>query len=444
MTDGRGLRIVHICPRYPPAPGGAELFFSKLSAGLARAGHDVEVWTTTARSVDAFTSSDPGALPAGSSRDDGVTVRRYPLWHPPLRRYLLTALHPLPFGRTWKAATLRWNPLALGLSRHASAAVGPVDVVHGAALPYSLLLDAAVRLADRTGARLVLTPFAHLGDPTHTSNKIRRVYLSKLNVGLLRAADVVLVQTRAEYQALADAGVDASRLRVVGMGVDPAECTNGDRQRGRDRWGLGDEVVVGHLANKSADKGTVDLLEASARAWAGGARFRLLLAGEDMQSFRTFWRRYRHQDRVVNLGILTAQERRDFFAAIDVFALPSYVESFGISLLEAGSNGLPAVAYRLGGPAEILKDGTTGRLVGAGDVAALSRVMTDLACDGAERRRLGTAAIEAAGAWTWDRVLNVVMREYQGGSSRLAARDRSRSAAAYAPYSPVPPEGRRR
>ena len=443
MTDRPGLRIVHICPRYAPAPGGAELFFSKLSAGLAHAGHDVQVWTTTARSVDAFTSPRAETLPAGSSRLDGVTVRRYPLWHPPLRRYLLTALHPLPFGRTWKAATLRWNPLALGLSRDASAAAGPLDVVHGAALPYSLLLDAAVRLAHRTGARLVLTPFAHLGDPTDRVNKIRRVYLSPLNVGLLRAADVVLVQTRAEYQALAEAGVDVSRLRLVGMGVDPAECTNGARQRARDRWQRGDDVVVGPLANKSADKGTIDLLEASARAWAGGARFRVLLAGEEMQSFRTFWRRYRHQDRVVNLGVVTADERRDFFAAIDVFVLPSYVESFGISLLEAGTNGLPAVAYGLGGPAEILKDGSTGRLVAAGDVAALGDVISELAADHEQRRRLGTAAAEESAAWTWDRVLNVVMGEYLG-SSRAAARDLSRSTAAYAAYPAVPPEGPRR
>ncbi len=444
MTGGRALRIVHICPRYPPAPGGAELFFSKLSAGLARAGHDVEVWTTSARSVEAFTSSVAEALPPGTSREAGVTVRRYPLWHPPLRRYLLTALHPLPLGRTWKAATLRWNPLALGISRDASAATGSLDVVHGAALPYSLLLDAAVRLADRTGARLVLTPFAHLGDPADTANQIRRVYLSKLNISLLRTADVVLVQTRAEYQALADAGLDPSRLRLVGMGVDPAECTNGDRRRGRERWGLGDEAVVGHLANKSADKGTVDLLEAAARAWAAGARFRLALAGEEMPSFRTFWRRYPHQDRVVNLGVLTGEERRDFFAAIDIFALPSYVESFGISLLEAGSNGLPAVAYRLGGPAEILKDAVTGRLVPAGDVAGLAEALTALAAGGQERRRLGDAAAGEAALWTWDRVLTIVMREYQGGSSRVATHDRSRSATAYAHYSPAPPEGRRR
>ena len=413
MTSGAPLRIVHICPRYPPAPGGAELFFGKLSTGLARAGHHVEVWTTTARSVDAFTSAAAATLPAGTTVEDAVRVRRYPVWHPPLRRYVLTAINPLPFGRTWRAATLRWNPLSPRLMREAATAPGPVDVVHGAALPYSLLLDAAVRLARRTGARLVLTPFAHLGDPRDPRNRIRRTYLSPLNVSLLRTADVVLVQTAAERNALAGAGIEPARLRIVGMGVDPAECTRGERERGRARWNLGDEPVIGHLANKSADKGTVDLLEASAAAWAQGARFRVLLAGEEMQSFRACWRRYPCKDRVVNVGEISADEKRDFFAAIDVFALPSYVESFGISLLEAGSNGLPSVAYRLGGPAELLENGVNGVLVPPGDRDALGRALADLAADAPQRARLGEAAERHASRWTWDRVIDTVAREYR-------------------------------
>jgi glycosyltransferase involved in cell wall biosynthesis len=139
----------------------------------------------------------------------------------------------------------------------------------------------------------------------------------------------------------------------------------------------------------------------------------VLLAGEEMQSFRAFWRRYAFQDRVVNLGEITAEEKRDFFAAIDLFALPSYVESFGISLLEAAANGVPAVAYRLGGPAEVLDHGTNGVLVPAGDVESLARVLHELSGDQARRRQLGRAAERLAAGWTWDRVLNMVMSEYQ-------------------------------
>jgi glycosyltransferase involved in cell wall biosynthesis len=412
MMAAAPLRIVHICPRYPPSPGGAELFFAKISAGLAQAGHTVDVWTTTARSVDAFTSRSAAVLPEGTTVTDGVRVRRYPLWHPPLRRYVATALHPLPLGRAWRAATLRWNPLPLGLARDAAIASEPLDVVHGAGLPYSLLLDTAVRLARRTGARLVLTPFAHLGDPADDRNKIRRTYLSKLNVSLLQAADVVLVQTQAERSALAAAGVDLSRMRIVGMGVDPAECTNGERARGRTRWQLGDEPVIGHLANKSADKGTVDLLEAAARAWSRGARFTVLLAGEEMQSFRLFWRQYPFRDRVRNVEVLTHEEKRDFFAAIDVFALPSYVESFGISLLEAAANAVPSVAYALGGPAELLHHGATGLLVPPGDIETLASSFIELTSDRPRRQQLGEAASRLAARWPWGRVLDTVMREY--------------------------------
>jgi glycosyltransferase involved in cell wall biosynthesis len=70
-------------------------------------------------------------------------------------------------------------------------------------------------------------------------------------------------------------------------------------------------------------------------------------------------------------------------------------EGWGMVVLEGMQAGLAVVATDTGGPAEQIDDGVTGRLVPAGDVDALARVLVELADDPAQRARLGAAAAAA-------------------------------------------------
>ncbi len=404
--------IVHACARYFPAHGGAELFMRKISEALSQRGHNVVVWTTDAAAVHGLTS--PGRrLPPGPETINGVEVRRFPIRYVPAQRYVRTAAHYLPFGQRWKCDTLRWTPWVPALTRAATHPSRQVDLVHAAGLPYSSLLFAGVRLAQRAGARLVMSPFTHLAPPGPAGARMRRAYLSPLNVQLLSRADRIFVQTEWERGVLADAGLPSDRQTIVGLGVDGGECTGGSRERGRRGWKVADDaVVVGHLANKSWDKGTVDLLDAAERLWDNGASFVLVLAGSEMRSFSTRWARVRFPERIVNLGELSDEERRDFFAAIDVFALPSFVESFGVTSLEAALNGAAVVAYDHGGPGEIFRHGSSALLAPVGNIDVLSRLIDVLTTDMPERARLAEAARRLANGYSWKRALDVVLREY--------------------------------
>lgn len=405
--------VAFMCPRYAPAHGGAETFFRRLAESLVSTGHRVTVRTTDASSVRAFTEPGDFRLQPRRETIGGVQVRRYAVRYVPAQRYVRTLAHALPLGRRWKAHTLRWTPWVPGLG--GADADERVALVHAGALPYSSILCEAVRLARDSGARLVMSPFTHVAPPGPRGDRMRRAYLSPLNVSLLNEADAVFVQTELEREALADAGVRRDTLVRVGVGVDPNECTGGDRAASRRRWGLvQDEVIVGHLANKSWDKGTLDLLDAVERAWAAGTLCRVLLAGPEMPAFTARWARCTERDRIVNLGVLTDEERRAFYAAIDVFALPSYVESFGMSPLEAGLNGAAVVAYDHGGPGVIFTDRQTARLVPPGDVEGLAHVLRELARDAGERARLGAAAHRLASGFTWREALRRAHDVYDG------------------------------
>src|SRR5262249_57162280 len=142
---------------------------------------------------------------------------------------------------------------------------------------------------------------------------------------------------------------------------------------------------------RSGEKGTVDLLRAAERAWRQGRRFRVVVAGPEMPNFRDFFKHYGPAERVVRLGVLDARQKRDFFAALDLFALPSQSDSFGIVLLEAWANGAPNLGYRAGGVAWVIHDERDGLLVRCGDISGLAAALRRLTGDADFRRPFGPA-----------------------------------------------------
>jgi glycosyltransferase involved in cell wall biosynthesis len=108
-----------------------------------------------------------------------------------------------------------------------------------------------------------------------------------------------------------------------------------------------------------------------------------------------------------------------------VFALPSYGEALPMSLLEALSAGLPAVATPVGAVPDVVVDGVTGCLVAPGDQAGLKRALSKLLLDRAYAARLGDAARRSVrlrfGA---DRVIPLLEDLYEAAGLRALGADK--------------------
>jgi len=394
--------IAHFIQRYPPALGGAESYFARLSESLAADGHSVTVWTSTAIALEEMWRPDSRTSPPNPLSDavrgsiapnplsdavrGSISIRRYEPVRVPARRYLLRAASIIPI-RPWQLLTQPCNPICPQMWHDAGRYSGPLDLVHGTAFPYGFPLMCGLRLARRRRVPFFLTPFLHLGDPTDPYDRTRKQYTSPHLRWLLRQADRIFVQTPSEHRAIVDMGVLKERVILQGLGVDAAEFSS----EAQPSVSKNAEVVIGHLANLSMEKGSIDLLRAAETLWKSGVNFRLVLAGPNMPNFRQFWETFPMKDRVTRLGPLSEQQKRDFYADIDFFALPSRTDSFGLVLLEAWANGKPNIAYRAGGPADIIRDGEDGLLVKCGDVAELAARLRELIESEPLRYRLGEA-----------------------------------------------------
>ena len=181
-------------------------------------------------------------------------------------------------------------------------------------------------------------------------------------------------------------------------GVDGQERFNparhaGVREATRARLGIPqDAVVVGFVGRLVRDKGIAELARAFHLLRDELPRLHLLLVGpfEPQDPVDPETRRQLVEDPRVHLAGLDLNTP-PYYAAIDVLALPTWREGFGVVLIEAAAMALPVVATRIPGCVDAVQDGVTGALVPARDPEALAAAIRGYLADPALARRHGEA-----------------------------------------------------
>jgi glycosyltransferase involved in cell wall biosynthesis len=201
-------------------------------------------------------------------------------------------------------------------------------------------------------------------------------------------------------------------VHVIPHGVDTAQFnpsrTADLRKDARHALGFGPEdcvlLFVGDL-RKGAD-----LVIETARDVPGTKV--LLVSRSDPRSYLALAARHGLADRIVCAGPTAAIERA--YAAADVFVFPTRYDAFGMVVTEAMACGLPVVASRRAGAAEIITDGIDGTLLpDPVDRTPWTQAIAALACDPGSRTRLGRAAAQTASRFTWDQVARQTLAVYE-------------------------------
>ncbi|WP_328837579.1 glycosyltransferase family 4 protein [Streptomyces europaeiscabiei] len=268
---------------------------------------------------------------------------------------------------------------------------------------YSRLTDLRVRahlarcgadvvIGTRPGINVYVSRFAprralrigqeHLRHDAHTKQ------LRKVLARHYRALDAIVTTTAA------DAAVYRARMKLPGVrvmsvpnivpasGVVPSDGT---------------APVIAAAGRLARGKRFDLLLEAFARVAAKEPDWQLRIYGGGKQKDRleTLIQDLRLADQAHLMGPHTPIEEE--FARASIVVSASDAESFGMTLVEAMRCGVPVISTDCPlGPAEIITDGTDGRLVPVDDPHALAEAILDLTADPDLRRAMGRAALASA------------------------------------------------
>ncbi len=204
---------------------------------------------------------------------------------------------------------------------------------------------------------------------------------------------------------LVRSGLKSSKIEVIPDGITiPAELPGDEvRDDARRGWNLStDAFVIGHAGAFTREKGQDILLEAFLRMTGSVPNARLLLAGEG---------ELRHSSQISDLLRRSAGRARTldwmddltpFFAALDLYVMPSRSEGLGSAALLAMAHGLPVVASRVGGLSEVVEHGVTGWLVPSESPAELAGTLLTAASNRDSLQRFGASARERARAFSAD------------------------------------------
>lgn len=356
------MKLAHSTPYFHPEYYGSHEAF--LSAELVARGHEVTIFTSDRMPRWGGAKGLEENLEVGTSEWRGVRVVRMPA-----------------------GPTVSFVPSMPALPGHLRQEDYDLFLSHEV---FSLAAWHTARVAQKADRPFVLVQHGYTGGRRPLFKLLFSLEFRALGRRVLEAADRVVTLTEAGRQFLEGLGADSMRCEVIPTGVDSTRFAPIPKI-------LDPKLRFGYLGRIDADKGVFALLDAFRRSLRtlGPSTNRLIFAGagDDEADLRQQVQRWGLSDHVEFAGRLAHADVPEFLQDLSALVVPTLqTEPFGIVAVEAGAAGVPVLASRLGGLAETVVDGVTGRLFEPGNVVELSHLLTEATRNPQALSELGLAA----------------------------------------------------
>jgi len=217
----------------------------------------------------------------------------------------------------------------------------------------------------------------------------------------------------------------AQKLDAVNNGIDLEKFKqNLDREGVRSGFGISsDDEVVLSVGRLTPQKGLEYLIRAIPIVASRHPKVRLLVVGDGWVrgELERAVSAMPDKRRFIFTGYIPDSQLPQVFACADVFVVPSVYEPFGIAALEGMAAGVPVVASKVGGLAEIVEHDRTGVHVYPRNPSSIAWGIDRVLSDRDYVRRLVDNAREVVqGSYTWEAVAEKTIRVYERALGAVA------------------------
>lgn len=323
------LKVLIVIESHAKGAGGGPIYWSYLSKGLRRKGHEVKILSGFTPGISFASPNTVGILPVG------VDLRS---------RSPMTLLHRLVFGVRMIPAVRdfarKWRP----------------DIIH--TVP-PIVSEAALRAGKDIKVPVIASVLSHIEAQWSVLESIpfRLALLRWLErYALTRPFSRIICLTQRSRTILLSEGVPQNKLVHIPNAVDVEKFNPNVESTLREQLQIpSNSIVIGYAGTLTRDKGVKQLLQAFAKL-DESTDHHLFIAGEG--SDRAFLEKFVQQKtlrNVIFLGALDHELMPSFMKSLDICIIPSLTEVFPTSMLEALATGTPVMATSVGGVAEILE-----------------------------------------------------------------------------------------
>jgi len=201
---------------------------------------------------------------------------------------------------------------------------------------------------------------------------------------IVKRADGIRVVSSGIKRKLIKAGTSKNKIRVIPTPVDLQKFEKCNPKKvNQIRKKYGNKKIVLFVGRLSKEKNLPMLIKAAFDVIRKNKDVIFLIIGKGKEKEKLLHQtsHLKLQKYVKFLGCLKHEELVNYYHACEFIVLPSFSESFGKVLLEAGASGKPAVATSTTGAKEIIIDGKTGFLVPINDKKSLAECIVKLLQD---------------------------------------------------------------